>query len=223
MLRKWLTVGALMMALLMGQSYNAFADTSQTGNTVEDMFKKQDSPNKGQDTKGDSSKPKTAAVAKDTNLFMVFLKLIGALIIILLLIYFLYRVVSKRTKSYQDYGTIKNIGGVSVGANRSIQLVRVGKEVLVIGVGESVQLLKEVQDPETLEALLKHEEPSAPLQVNMKKVISWTVDKTLKATGGQNQKDSSEFKKVLSTHLNEVKKERQEQIKAMTQKASRDE
>ena len=105
---------------------------------------------------------------------MTFLKLIFSLAIILGLIYLLYRVVSKRTKTYRSDGAIKNVGGVSVGANRSVQLIHIGDEILVVGVGDTVNLIKEITDPDTVEMLLtKDQEQEDVIQKNVSKVMHW--------------------------------------------------
>ena len=38
------------------------------------------------------------------------------------------------------------MGGTGLGGNRSIQLVKVGDRILIVGVGEDIQLLTEIKD-----------------------------------------------------------------------------
>ena len=49
---------------------------------------------------------------------------------------------------------VQNLGGLSLGAQKSVQLLQVGKTLYLVGVGEDVQLLREITDPEEVEALL---------------------------------------------------------------------
>lgn len=206
MVRKWLLAGLVVLTFIIGPVVQAEAASSDSG-TVADTYKSKTHDVKV--SKNTKKEQQIAPAAGDSNLFVIFLKLIGALALVLALIYFLYRFVAKRTKHFQEDGSIKNLGGVSVGANRSVQLVRVGKEVLVVGVGESVQLLKEIQDPEALEALLKQEERPDPLQENVKKALRWTVKKTM----NNNEKEApAPFKSLLSGKLAQLKKERTEKI-----------
>ncbi|TCP30318.1 flagellar protein FliO/FliZ [Scopulibacillus darangshiensis] len=219
MLRKWIAAGGMLTIIFFCLQSITLAATSNDRNTVEDMFKKQSDHEKAY--KGTKAVQSESVSDDQTSLFITFIKLIGALLIVLALIYLLYRLVSKRTKAYQDYGSMKNIGGVSVGANRSVQLVRVGQEVLVIGVGDNVQLLKEIKDPELVENLLNQEETGDPLQINMKKILSWTKGKAFMTQANQNQ--PSDFRMLLMQRLAETKKDRQTKIEALTRKDSSDE
>lgn len=207
--RKWLLAGIAVLTIIMGTSVQAVAAGSDSG-TVADTYKSKTHNVKDSD-KVQKQQQIAPAAGDQSNLFLVFLKLIGASALVLALIYFLYRFVAKRTKHFQEGGSIKNLGGVSVGANRSVQLVRVGKEVLVIGVGESVQLLKEIRDPEVLEAMLNQEERPDPLQENVKKALHWTVKKAMK--NNENKQEAGDpFKSLLADKLEKLKKERTEKV-----------
>jgi len=84
-----------------------------------------------------------------------FIKMIFALLIVLALIYLLLTFIKKRNQLYERSNIIQNLGGVSVGQNKSIQIVRIGEQIFVLGVGENVQLLKEITDEELIEQLLE--------------------------------------------------------------------
>ncbi|BBP89365.1 hypothetical protein BsIDN1_29830 [Bacillus safensis] len=74
---------------------------------------------------------------------MDFVKMIGALLFfVILLIYGLVRFVGKQNRLLKPFRYVENIGGTTVGQNRSVQLIKVGKRVLVVGVADSIQLLK---------------------------------------------------------------------------------
>lgn len=92
---------------------------------------------------------------EEQSLFGIFFQLFLALAFIILLIYGLIRFIGKKSQSYQTHRTLQNIGGVHVGSNRSIQLVRVGERVLVVGVGETIQLLKEIDNEQEVKKILE--------------------------------------------------------------------
>ena len=145
--------------------------------------------------------------------FMTFIKLIASLAIILALIYGLYRLLAKRAKVFRQTGPIKTIGGVSVGPNRSVQLIRIGEEILVIGVGESVQLLKEINDPVTVAELLEEErEVATSMPKNVSKVFHWVKEQTgISKSEGQKkdsiaQSFSDELQRLLKTRTDEIEK-----------------
>lgn len=73
---------------------------------------------------------------------MDFVKMIGALLFVILLIYGLVRFVGKQNRLLKPFRYVENIGGTTVGQNRSVQLIKVGKRVLVVGVADSIQPAK---------------------------------------------------------------------------------
>ncbi|MFC0612871.1 flagellar biosynthetic protein FliO [Scopulibacillus daqui] len=201
-----------LIVLCYGPGMMAKAETSGDSQTVEEAIKQGEHHGKaevGQENNVGSKQQQNLPSSR-SNLIVVFLKLLGALAVVIALIYFLYKVLGKRTKAFQEYGAIKNIGGVSVGPNRSVQLVRVGSKILVIGVGENVQLLKEVTDEPKVEELLKKADEPDPIQVNMKKMLNWTVDKTKKDHNKQEMQN--DFNSVLKRQLEPIRKDWSNQI-----------
>lgn len=91
------------------------------------------------------------------NFFFLFLQMILALVIVIALILFLLRYVNKKTRSFRSNQVMENIGGVPLGPNRSIQMVKVGERLLIVGVGETIQLLKEISDENEIDKLLEQQ------------------------------------------------------------------
>jgi len=75
-----------------------------------------------------------------------FIKMLVALGFVLFLIYFLVKFVTKRNRLFNQGQSIVNLGGTSVGPNKSVQMIKVGSRVLVLGIGDSITLLKEIDD-----------------------------------------------------------------------------
>ena len=48
---------------------------------------------------------------------------------------------------------MKNMGGISLGQHKSIQLVVIGESYYLIGVGDDIRLLKEITDPDEIDKL----------------------------------------------------------------------
>lgn len=86
--------------------------------------------------------------------WLSFVKMIAALIVVIALLYGLLRFVNKRAKTFQETKALHLVSGVSLGQNKSVQLVKVGETLLVVGVGDQVQLLKEITDPDEITAIL---------------------------------------------------------------------
>lgn len=167
-------------------------------------------------TKSKSTSQQSAMNTSST--FMSFLKLIFALFFILLLIYGLYRLVHKKTQSFQDYGTLRNLGGVSVGPNRSVQLIRVGQELLVVGVGEDVKLLKEINDAEVIRDLL-NQENNKPSQMGSiwAQLKDWYRDWSKRS-----KKTSSTFSTILNDRLKKIQDDRKKTFQTTNEEKEQD-
>nr|WP_290443385.1 flagellar biosynthetic protein FliO [Sporolactobacillus kofuensis] len=139
--------------------------------------------------------------------------------IVLALIYLLYHFVVKRTGKFTRINALKNMGGVSLGANRSLQLIQVGDEILVVGVGETVQLLKEIKDPEAIQSLMQQSDASDHFEENVLKALKWTTDHALRRNHDTAGQESSSFssQEALKAQLETVKNERSHELRALLQ------
>lgn len=134
--------------------------------------------------------------------WLSFLKMIGALLVVVFLLVGLLKFVNKRARSFQETKAMSLVSGVSLGGNRSVQLVKVGDKLLVVGVGESIQLLHTIEDPDEIEALLKKQQGNEDNQS-----VTNALD-VLKASLFPDKKIKKEsFQDVLSSRLNHSKQE----------------
>ncbi|UFU01036.1 flagellar biosynthetic protein FliO [Radiobacillus kanasensis] len=138
------------------------------------------------------------------SLFLNFIKLILALGFILALIYFLLKFVNKRNKMFQRVRTLENLGGLSLGANKSMQIVRIGDKVFVVGVGDNIELLTEITDEATLQELKTKEELP---EFNPSNLITSLLNKTKNKTGNpaQDSPKKQEFQQAFQSELSKVK------------------
>lgn len=113
----------------------------------------------GNEAPADSSNKRNGDISvSGGSTLAMFVKLILALAAVLFLIYALMRVIQRKTESWPGGGKIENIGGVAVGPSKSVQLVKVGNRLFLIGVGEDVQLLKEIHDKDEVDELTRRPE-----------------------------------------------------------------
>ncbi|MDQ0217064.1 flagellar biosynthesis protein FliZ [Peribacillus cavernae] len=122
--------------------------------SVKDFF---EHPGKPAETKADhpDSKEKPASSKSTALTFWDFLRMVFATIFVVALLYVSLRFINKKSRTYQKANFIENIGGTTLGSNRSVQLIKVGKSILVVGVGETIQLLKEIDNQEEYRELLQ--------------------------------------------------------------------
>ncbi len=91
------------------------------------------------------------SAAGGTSTFLNLVKLALALVVVLGLIYVLLKFLNKRNRLFQQVRAMENIGGIALGNNKSVQIVRVGEKVFMLGVGDNVDLLTEIKDEQTIE------------------------------------------------------------------------
>lgn len=131
-------------------------------------------------------------------------KMFFALLLVLGLIYVLLKFLNKRNKLFNQVKALENLGGISVGQNRSIQIIRIGNRLYLVGVGENVEMLQEITDEEVKQDILRNREETQenfPIGSLLSSVVSSRKNQT-------NQSSGSEFKKLFSNELNNLKQNR---------------
>jgi flagellar protein FliO/FliZ len=78
------------------------------------------------------------------------------LILVIGLFFLIIKVVAQKNRLLMSGRSIKTIGGVALGQNKSIQVVEIGHTLFVVGVGENVQLVAKIEDSEEIEYILEH-------------------------------------------------------------------
>ncbi|KMJ58649.1 hypothetical protein AB685_12290 [Bacillus sp. LL01] len=143
-----------------------------------------------------------------------FVKMIFALLFVLALLYGALKLINSRNK--MDSGrSVENIGGTNLGNNKSLQLVKVGNSVLVVGVGDSINLLKEITDEEEREQLIQsYRDRSENMTINSDKISG--LVKKFKET--KKTKNHSAFSTLLQDQLGQLSKDRQKKMNEMDDK-----
>lgn len=90
---------------------------------------------------------------KDKSVIVVIGQLIFYTLLIIVLIYGLIKFLALRQKSLQPHQAVKLMGGTPLGNNKSLQLVKVGEQFLLVGVGDHVTLIKEFSDPDEINSI----------------------------------------------------------------------
>lgn len=136
------------------------------------------------------------------SLFLNIIKLIFALLLVLALIFIAIRFLGKRNNLFQHVQALENLGGISLGPNRSIQIVRVGKKFYLIGVGDSVELLDEITDEQLIKQLTKQKESSSNF---LQMAMDFKKNSSDKSSG-------TDFKNLFKTELDQLKQNRKTMI-----------
>ena len=148
---------------------------------------------------------------QDTITGWDFIKMLFALGFVLLLIYGAMKLVNKRNHLFDSQKTILNVGGTTLGNNKSLQIVKVGNSLLVLGVSDSIQLLKEVSDEEEKEAILKAYQDRLESSINSEQLIGLLGKWKEKQVG----KSSNSFSSLLKEQLQDLTNERKNKLDRM--------
>lgn len=172
--------------------------------SVKDWLEEKEVNDSKPSKKKDSSDTITTEMEKD-SLAISIVKTIVLLGLILFLIYFLLKLLNKKNRLFQQSKTLENLGGISLGQNKSIQVIRVGEKMYLIGVGDNVELLQEVSDEVTKKALLDNDNQQQ--KISQTNLFSLFMMKRNKRAHTKNQ-DKGDFSRLFQKELNQMKENR---------------
>ncbi|KPB04416.1 hypothetical protein AAV98_12520 [Bacillus sp. CHD6a] len=206
------------MAFLFLQPMSVFAEGEEgLKNSVYDQL--QDQKPQTDETEGDpkapSSNQQELLEQKPPSVTMFdFIQMIFALLFVLALLYGALKLINNRNKL--DSGrSVENIGGTNLGNNKSLQLVKVGNSVLVVGVGDSINLLKEITDEQEREQLIQsYRDRSENLAINTDRLSSLVE----KVKGMKKTNSKSSFSSLLQDQLGQLSKDRKTKLTEMDDK-----
>lgn len=88
------------------------------------------------------------------------------LAVIVGLIILLIRFLGTKNKSWFSNPTIRILGGVGLGPSKTLQVIEVGNSVYLIGVGENINLVDKISDPDEVNFILTALQEEAALRGN---------------------------------------------------------
>ena len=142
------------------------------------------------------------------KVLLSFVLVIGALIFVL-------RFLNKRNQNYQQNSIIRNLGGHSVGAQKSVQLLHIGNQIYVVGVGEDVQLLQVISDSQEIEQIIAlYNEKYSSTSTSPYVAELFAKFKTKRSSEAQ----SEDFSNILDKRLSEIKQERSDELERWKEK-----
>lgn len=206
---------ALLMILIMTLSlFNVDEMTVQAeknvGDSVYDYFQQQD---KGadQDKTENKSLPQKNETAETPSQKVGItawdiVKTISMLVIVIGMLFGLLKWLQKKNNVSPSVQTMKNLGGTNLGGNRSVQMIKVGNSILVVGIGENIELLKEINDEQEVNMITEQFHNRMEQMVKPQDLISklTALLKTKKGIAEENQS----FKKELENQLNDIAEKR---------------
>lgn len=140
-----------------------------------------------------------------------YIKILFSLIFVLALLILVLKFLNKRNVNYQQNSLVRNIGGLSVGAQKSVQLLQIGNSVYIVGVGDDIHLLKEVVNPEEVEQLLAYYNDKQGV-VSTKPYIAELIGKFKPRKESKDVSNRSDFNALFNERIKEIKQERSEEL-----------
>ena len=144
-----------------------------------------------------------------------YIKVLLSLVLVLGILIFVLRFLNKRNQNYQQNSVIRNLGGHSVGAQKSVQLLHIGNQIYVVGVGEDVQLLQVISDPQEIEQMVAlYTEKYGHTSTSPYVAELFAKFKTKRSS----ETPSEDFRNILDKRLSEIKQERSDELERWKEK-----
>ncbi|QDI90287.1 hypothetical protein EPH95_03115 [Salicibibacter halophilus] len=188
--KAWLATWLLIL-LLFGLPHEVYADAS-----VRDALENNEGVGEGiEDSEG--------AVASDgQSVWSVLFQLGLALGAVIFVMFLLLRLLANRTNRFQATSTMQNLGGIGLGQQKSVQLIRVGDRLLVVGVGQTIQLLREIEDEAEAKALITLAEERQTGDVTSRALAYLKGDK-------RQEDDEGSFYSQMDLHMRDVQRQKE--------------
>ncbi|MFD2044114.1 flagellar biosynthetic protein FliO [Ornithinibacillus salinisoli] len=179
--------------------------------TAKSMFENEDedSEESGDETPPTNPDNNLSTTENGNSGSMVFdlVKMVFALLLVLALIYLLLKFLNKRNKLFSKVKALENVGGLTLGPNKSIQIIRVGSKLYMVGVGDNVELLHEITDEDMKKEILTSYEKQHNFSASG--VWSTFMQPKSEVTESTNTRKKNDFKNMFATELDKLKKNRQ--------------
>lgn len=211
----------LVLIALLGSNQGAFAEQF---NSIKDCLEDESKCSEDQLKEVENNEETTADNNENTPTvgltFWDFLKMIFATIFVIALLYTVLKFINKRSRSFSSNQLVENLGGTALGTNRSIQIVKIGNRVLVVGVGEDVKLLKEIDDEEEARQIIEDYNNRMDQLVQPSDIVTKLIERTRNMKQSNRGEASSSFSSTLKAQLEELSKGRKKLLDEMEKKGS---
>ncbi|MFK7695825.1 flagellar biosynthetic protein FliO [Paenibacillus sp. HJGM_3] len=95
------------------------------------------------------------------------------LILIIGFFFFIMKILAQKNRKRMSGRAINTLGGVPLGQNKSLQIVEIGRSIYILGVGDNVQLVHKIDDPEEAAYLIATITAQSEAQAGMKQLSAW--------------------------------------------------
>lgn len=149
--------------------------------------------------------PDFTAGSSTLDSFKMIGQVIFFLIFIILLFFVLIKYLAKKNKGSFFGNSIRSLGGVPLGQNKSIQIVEIGHSLFVVGVGDNIQLLDKINDADEVAYITELLTSSQAQQQGFIPVSKWLSKLPLgKKAVEEEEEITASFHQVFQDRLQRV-------------------
>lgn len=184
--------------------------------TVEEMFKDKTTVKDEEENIGEQEDEVEVPTFESQFSWFDFFKMFVALGTVIALIYLLLRFVNQRNRIFGQARMMQNLGGISLGNNRSIQVVKINDRIFIVGVGDSIQLLKEIDSEDEVKKILDEKDNEVIPQTSL------LLTKLFSKSNRKVEQDSDDFKMMLKNQLDSEVKGRRNAYDKVTRREDKE-
>lgn len=154
----------------------------------------------------------------DVNLWGNLVTVIVVLGLILVLIVVLIRFLGKRNRLLTQSQSIRTLGAIGLGPNKSLQVVEIGGNIYLIGVGEDISLVDKISDSAEVALMVQAFEEERTEFAGFASVMSGLISRFKKEQPQEEELEGTAFHEVFQSQLKKMPN-RKRQMEELLQNA----
>lgn len=140
----------------------------------------------------------------DVNLWGNLFTVIVVLGLIIVLIVVLIRFLGKRNRNMFQSRSIRTLGAIGLGPNKSLQVIEIGGSIYLVGVGESISLVDKISEPAEVSILLQAFEEQGTEFAGFASVMSGFMSRFKKESPQEEELEGTAFHEVFQSQLQKM-------------------
>ncbi|WP_340003850.1 flagellar biosynthetic protein FliO [Paenibacillus sp. FSL K6-0276] len=162
------------------------------------------------------------------NTLLNLLNVIIVLAVIIVLIVLLIRFLGRRNQTFMSGRSIRTLGAVGLGPNKSMQVIELGSSLYLIGIGENISILDKVTDPDEVALIIAAFEDQSSNQNNFLTPLIAKVKVKVKLRGEVPSEEielseTSSFYETLQSKLRSAPERKEKMEELLRDDATKDE
>nr|WP_106784216.1 flagellar biosynthetic protein FliO [Lysinibacillus timonensis] len=147
-----------------------------------------------------------------------YIKMLLSLIFVLALLLFVLKFINKKSSNYQQNNNVRNLGGITLGSQKSVQLLQIGQSIYIVGVGENIQLIKELSNQDEIEQLINNFNDRQTFVATTPYIAELFKKLKLNKNQQASEQSQSSFGELFNNQLSDIKKERRDELEKWMEK-----